>query len=108
MEVLRTKILANNMNIQLTKSPRWNKKWRVIFENRSSVNFGQKGFSDYTIHKDHKRMLRYLNRHNKHEQWNKNGIKTAGFWSRWLLWSKPNLKDAIKLINKKFDVKIRV
>jgi hypothetical protein len=40
------------------------------------------------------------------EDWNKSGIDTAGFWSRWALWSKPSLEEAIKLIEKKFKINI--
>ena len=32
------------------------------------------------------------------ENWGPNGVKTAGFWSRWLTWSYPNLKEATKHI----------
>ena len=37
--------------------------------------------------------------------WSKNGIKTAGFWSRWLLWSKPSMKEAKTLMSKKFGIR---
>ena len=95
------------MKIQLIKSPRWDKKWRVVFEDGSGVNFGQKGYSDFTIHKDPMRMKRYLKRHARMgETWGKSGIKTAGFWSRWLLWSKPDLNSAVRFVNNKFNVKI--
>ena len=30
------------------------------------------------------------------------GIYTAGFWSRWLLWSYPDLEKSKKFISKKF------
>jgi hypothetical protein len=50
-------------------------------------------------------MRRYLARHGRMgEIWSKRGIKTAGFWSRWLLWSEPSLEKAKKLISKKFGV----
>jgi hypothetical protein len=41
-------------------------------------------------------MERYLTRHRKRENWSKSGKFTAGFWSRWLLWSKPSFKEALK------------
>ena len=94
------------MKIQLKKSPIKNKKFRVTFENKSYIDFGARGYSDYTKHKDSDRMERYLNRHRKRENWTKSGIKTAGFWSRWLLWSKPSIKNAKKLISKKFNIKL--
>jgi len=94
------------MFIKLKKSPRKNKKFRVTFEDNKTVDFGASGYSDYTIHKNQERMHRYLARHKKRENWSKKGIKTAGFWSRWLLWSKPSLDNSKKLIEQKFNVKI--
>jgi len=40
------------------------------------------------------------------ETWSKKGLRTAGFWSRWLLWSKPTLSGAKKFMEKKFNIKI--
>jgi len=40
------------------------------------------------------------------ENWKRNGMHTAGFWSRWLTWSEPSMSKAIKLIEEKFNVKI--
>lgn len=95
------KILLENL-----KNKKGPKKFRVTLENGRKVEFGAKGYSDFTIHKDPERMQRYLARHKKREDWSKKGIDTAGFWSRWLLWSKPSLNGAIKLIENKFNVKI--
>ena len=96
--------------ITLRKSPKPQKKFRVTFENTGKhVDFGQKGYSDYTIHKDPKRMKRYLDRH-RHmgENWSvATGKYTAGFWSRWLLWSKPSLQAAIALVSKRLRIPIR-
>ncbi len=94
------------MSIRITKSPKVDKKFRASFEDGGHVDFGGAGYSDYTIHKDPKRMQRYLTRHKKREDWTKKGIKTAGFWSRWLLWSEPNFNRAVNRIEKKFNVKI--
>lgn len=94
------------MKVTLIKSPRIQKKWRVVFNNKSHVDFGQVGYSDFTLHKDPKRMYRYLIRHSK-EDWSINSVNKAGFWSRWLLWSEPNLEKAKKLIYKKFKIKIQ-
>ena len=92
--------------ILITKSPTKDKKFRAELPDGKTVDFGQKGYSDYTIHKDPARMRRYLFRHRLRENWGKSGIATAGFWSRWLLWSKPCLDCAKKLIEKKFNVRI--
>ena len=71
-----------------------------------TVHFGAKGMSDYTIHKDLERKQRYIDRHRANEDWTKSGITTAGFWSRWLLWGEPTLRESIQKIEDKFGVKI--
>lgn len=88
----------------LTKSDRPTKKWLVILPNGKKVHFGGLGYSDYTIHKDDERKERYLDRHRKREDWN--DMETAGFWSRWLLWNKPTLRDSIKDTNERFNIHI--
>jgi hypothetical protein len=79
--------------VRVRKSPLPQKKWRAEFPNRH-VDFGRRGYSDYTIHKDHARMLRYLVRHRARENWTSAGRYTPGFWSRWFLWSRPSLTGA--------------
>lgn len=106
--------------ITLTKSPKKEKKYRVTFKSKGTplsngvplskhVDFGQKGYSDYTIHKDRARMKRYIDRHSRMgENWSVvKGKYSAGFWSRWLLWSKPSLKAAISSVSKRLKTPIR-
>ena len=41
----------------------------------------------------------YIERHDNREKWGKDGVCTAGFYSRWVLWdsrSKSGIKEAIK------------
>lgn len=94
--------------IILTKSPKNEKKYRVTFtESGKHVDFGQKGYSDYTIHKDYQRMKRYLNRHSgMGENWSPSGKYSAGWWSRWLLWSKPSLQAAIESVSRRLQRRI--
>lgn len=94
--------------IVLTKSPKREKKYRVTFtESGKHVDFGQKGYSDYTIHKDPQRMKRYIERHKRMgENWTLSGKLTAGWWSRWLLWSKPSLREAIASVSKRLQSRI--
>jgi hypothetical protein len=80
------------------------KKWRVTFQNGTHVDFGAKGYSDYTIHKDPVRKARYIIRHRLRENWR--NPKTAGFWSRWLLWEKPTLRQASNEIKKRFGINV--
>ena len=121
------------MLIKIKKSPKQNKKHRVIFEDKTHVDFGATGYSDYTLHKNPIRMRSYVKRHggkikpnlmneidpqkiqkrmlnvtdSSKEDWSKNGIKTAGFWSRWYLWSYPSRIKATQFIKKKFQLKIK-
>lgn len=71
-------------------------KFTAQFPEGPKVNFGRKGYSDFTIHKDKERMKRYLTRHRSRENWTRAGARTAGFWSRWLLWSEPNFQAALR------------
>lgn len=119
------------MLVKITKSPNPLKKFRVILENGDSVDFGARGYSDYTKHKNPFRMRLYVQRHggripiriikeenpskvhrrmlavenSDKELWGVKGISTPGFWSRWYLWSFPNLKDAEKYMNVRFGIK---
>lgn len=71
-------------------------KFTAVFPDGPVVRFGRKGYSDYTIHKDKERMNRYLTRHRTRENWGRSGKHTAGFWSRWVLWSRPSFREALK------------
>ena len=96
------------MKVVLSKSPRTEKKFRVVLSDGRHVDFGQAGYSDFTIHKDPKRMRLYLARHSRMgETWGIRGVATAGFWARWLLWSKPSIREAKRLIADKFKLNVR-
>jgi hypothetical protein len=81
-------------------------KFTAQFPDGPKVNFGRKGYSDFTIHKDKERMKRYLTRHRSRENWTRAGARTAGFWSRWLLWSEPNFQAALRRTQKVLGRKI--
>jgi hypothetical protein len=107
MSDLRSRAASSRLKVFLKKSPKREKKWRVTFENGKHVDFGQKGYLDFTLDKYQgvSRQKRYVKRHARmHENWTKSGIHTAGFWSRWLLWSKPTMTGAKALIKKKFGI----
>ncbi len=70
------------------------------------IHFGSKGYSDMTIHRSEDRKNRYILRHKDQEDWNKSGLMTAGFWSRWVLWNKPSLESSIKDTEKRFSIRI--
>ncbi len=106
------------------------KKFEAVFTDGKSVRFGAAGASDYTKHKDPARMAKYVHRHggrktnavapkaihadmlrvtrSAKENWSASGVKTAGFWSRWLLWSHPSLRSAVRQVNSILKGKYRV
>lgn len=89
----------------LTKSKSKNKKWNI--KNGKSINFGQKGASDFTINKDPKRKKKkklYIARHRKREDWN--DLKTAGAWAKNLLWNRDTLNKSIKDTENRFNINI--
>ena len=87
----------------LLPSTRKNKRYMVKTENKT-IHFGSINHENFTIHKDIERKERYLKRHSKNEDWT--DPLTAGFWSRWLLWTKPNLNESIKYIKKEFNIQV--
>ena len=121
------------MYYKLSKSPKRNKKFRIVLPYGKTIDFGAKGYSDYTLHKNSLRMRLYVQRHGGHvfkqlkeetntkvvqnkmlkvknsdkEDWSKTRLNTAGFWSRWLLWSFPNLQRSKKYIENKFKIRIK-
>ncbi len=36
------------------------------------------------------------------------GIKTAGFWSRWVLWNLPTLQASISDVNKRVNINVKL
>ena len=86
------------------KSDKPNKKYYIITNNNKKVYFGASGYSDFPTHKDEARKQRYINRHKNNEVWTKSGIDTAGFWSRWILWHLPTIKESYNDIKKRFNI----
>jgi hypothetical protein len=122
------------MRVVITKSPDRKKKFRATLENGRIVDFGARGFSDYTKHKTPSRMRSYVLRHggripkriiaerdpkkiqnlmltvnmSDKENWKMSGVDTAGFWSRWYLWSFPTINGVKKFMSKAFNLDIVV
>ena len=118
--------------VRLNPSPISTNKWRVTLHDGTTVDFGARGYDDYTTHKNSLRMRNYVRRHggiiskkieketdaskvhlgmlsvykSTREFWGTRGIKTPGFWSRWLLWSKPSLGKAITFVERRFNLRI--
>lgn len=95
------------MIITIKKSNRKNKKYTISIDNKT-LHIGDSRYQDYTQHKNSDRKNRYIIRHKKRENWTKSGIKTRGFWSRWLLWNKKSIRSSINDIKKRFNVSIKL
>jgi hypothetical protein len=92
--------------INIIVSPIMNKKLRAIFRDPEGhikqVDFGAKGMSDYTIHKDTERRERYRVRHSKDLK--TNDPTRPGYLSYYILWGdstdiNKNIRDYRKLFN---------
>jgi len=88
------------MNYYPYKSDKPNKKFFIITSLGKKIYFGSAKMSDYTIHKDPERKNRYIQRHQKKENWNDKD--SAGFWSRWYLWNLPTKEASYQDIKKRF------
>ena len=96
------------ISVKITKSNQKGKRLMAIFRIHKGgkiikiTHFGSDKYENYTIHKDKKRKENYLKRHKKNEDWM--DFKSAGSLSRWILWEKTNLKDAIKSYKDRFEL----
>jgi hypothetical protein len=94
--------------VQIKPSTTKAKKLMAIFydEKRKKIkttHFGQKGYGDFTTHKDKSRKEKYLKRHQARENWN--DYMTAGSLSRWILWNRPTLQASILDYKRRFKLK---
>ena len=85
------------------KSSNPEKKYAAFVEGKK-ISFGASGYSDFTQHKDEERKKNYIARHRVNQNWN--DLKTAGAWSKNLLWNKPTISESIKSMENKFNIKI--
>lgn len=78
---------------EIEPSPRKGKKLRVTFRHEGRdihIDFGQKGYQDYTQHDDKKRRESYLRRSagikDKNGRLTKDNPLSPNFWARRILW----------------------
>jgi hypothetical protein len=89
------------INIVIRKSQNSNKKYDAIVNEGKIISFGAAGYSDYTIHKDPVRRQSYIKRHSN-EDWSRANLLSPAWLSRYLLWEKPSLEEAIRNANQKY------
>lgn len=94
----------------LSNSSRRDKKYVIILPDGKRVNFGASGYSDFTRHRDEDRRERYIARHEKNERqyWShtKKNLRRPSYWSRYLLWEEPTIRDAIRYIEDRQGIRI--
>lgn len=86
-------------------STRKNKKYDVYKDDKYITSFGDSRYEDYTKHKD---IIRLNNYKSRHKNDNINNPNYAGFWSYWILWNKPTIKESIKDTEKRFNINIHL
>jgi len=118
------------MRVRIRRSPNPAKKYRATLEDGRTVDFGASGYSNYTKHKNPSRMRAYVRRHggkismgliseqdpkkiqtrmldvdrSDKESWGVSGVGSAGFWSRWYLWSYPSFGQVDKFLKRRFGI----
>ena len=83
--------------VKIIRSPRSDKKYRAVFlkgDKEKVTDFGAKGMSDYTKHKDKERRNRYIDRHMKDLK--TNDPTRAGYLSMFILWNKPSFDGSLR------------
>lgn len=83
----------------LRQSPRKDKRYRIIFEDSSYVDFGAKRGRTFIDGRTEAERQAWIARHKSDKGYNdpSKGI----YYSRMLLWTEPTLKRAIKQLEKK-------
>ena len=98
------------MNLYSTKSKKnVNKKYDVLdSDTKFVISFGDSRFQDYTIHKDSDIKTNCVSRHKTNENWGLTGIRSAVFYSRWILWNKTTLQYSIRDVNKRSNINTKL
>ena len=92
------------MEVVITKSKKTDKQHDAVIDGKKKICFGASGYSDFAKHNHTDRKGAYLARHKNNEDWTTSGAKSAGFYSKHVLWNKPTLKASIDDINKRFQI----
>lgn len=93
---------------QLLKATNGKNKYTMIFYDHfrkkvKTVNFGAKGYEDFTTHGDIQRKMSYISRHSN-EDWTE--PMKAGTLSKYLLWNKTSLSASYKDFRSKFGFEL--
>ena len=92
--------------VLLKKSSKPDKKYEAVIDGKKTVSFGATGYSDFTKHKDEERKQRYIARHGATQSWK--DIEKPQTWARYILWEKKPIPEAVKNMEKKFNIDIKI
>lgn len=88
--------------IRVVPSTRFSKKLMAEFSDGKIIHFGQFGSSTFLDHQDERKRKAYTSRHSVRENWE--DPYTPGTLSRYILWEKRTLEEAIKNYKRIFKV----
>jgi hypothetical protein len=88
------------MQVVIQPSKSKAKKMDAIIDGKKTVHFGQKGASDFTLHKNPEQRKLYINRHKKNERWD--DPTTAGFYAKHCCGTNQPLKNQLMNLNKRY------
>ena len=95
------------INIVIQKSHNPKKKYDAIINGTKTISFGAVGYEDFTTHHDEKRKQNYIKRHSN-EDWSRSKLESAAWMSRYILWEKPSVQEAIRNASNMYqNVKIK-
>jgi len=97
------------MNAVLQASLSKKKKYRMVFTTKTGnalgyTDFGFKGMSDFSLHKDEERKNRFLTRFRRLIEKNKDDPTSAMTLSTYILWNRKTIKESFKDYLKHFGL----
>ena len=85
------------------------KKLRITLirgDSAKTLKIGSRAHESFPDHKDEARKLRYIGRHRPREDWSADGVNTAGFWARAILWNLPTVRESAKKTGQQLGVPV--
>ena len=93
------------INIIFQRSHNPKKKYDAVINGSKTISFGSVGYEDYTTTHNDEKKKNYIKRHSN-EDWTRTNLESAAWMSRYILWEKPSLREAIANANRMYrDVK---
>jgi hypothetical protein len=87
------------------------KKWQINIPRHWGTQIiycGNTRSPDYTDHKNLSLAVCYHRAHYQDEDWSPAANGQENFWTRWLLWNKPTVREAIVDMTDKFGFKFHL